>query len=202
MTRDGRQRVPKWLVVIAGGIVLFISGVGILHLNPFWRSEPEMSGVIDHHVYLWNALGHLVSALGLLCVVATAAYKVTLLLSHQFTTKWLYWAAIAFICVGLTAWLVVNGVGHYNATFHWESSKGVTWFRVVLPPHEWPNPVWEQIVRWQIEPELDGYLTGGGNLNRTDGEVEVTVMRIVPIAIPTALGSDGEVLRNMERINP
>ncbi len=82
MAHDGRQPVPKWLAAIAGGIVLFISGVVILHLNPYWRSESDLPGVIDHHVHLWNALGHFVSGLGLLCIFATAAYSGALALSR------------------------------------------------------------------------------------------------------------------------
>jgi len=202
MTHDGRQRVPKWLAAIAGGIVLFVSGVAILHLNPFWRSEPDLPGVIDHHVHLWNALGHFVSALGILCIFATAAYTVTLALSRQFTTKWLYWGAVALVVFSVTAWFATNGVRHYNASFHWDSRAGVTAFKVVVPPQEWPNPVWQKIVRWQIEPELNGYLSGGHMLERTDGEVDVMVLKVIPIAVPTALGSDGDVLHNMERRKP
>ena len=54
------------------------------------------------------------------------------------------------------------------------------------------------LVRWQIEPDLNGYLRGGQNLQRTDGDSEVTVLKLVPIAVPTALGSDGETLRNTQ----
>jgi hypothetical protein len=202
MTRNGRQRILKWLAAIGGGIMLFAFGLAILHFNPYWRSEPDLPGVIDHRVYPWNGTGHFVSALGLLSIFATAAYTVTLALSRQFITKWLYWSAVALVICCVTAWLAMNGVLHYNASFHWDSSAGVTAFKVVLPPEEWPNPLWQQIVRWQIEPELNGYLGGGRTLERTDGEVEVTVLKIIPIATPTALGSDGEVLHNVERRKP
>ena len=202
MAQNGRQRVPKLLAAAGGGIILFVFGLAILHLNPYWRPERDLPGFIDHRVHLWNLIGHFVSALGLLCVFATAVYTVMLVLSRQFTTKWPYWAAAAFVICCVTAWLATNGVLHYNASFHWDSGAGVTAFRVVLPPQEWPNPLWQEIVRWQIEPELNGYLSGGRTLERTDGEVAVTVLKIIPIATPAALGSDGEVLHNVERRKP
>ena len=202
MAPNGRQRVPKWLAAIGGGIILFAFGLAILHLNLYWRPELGLPGVIDHRVHLWNAIGHFVSALGLLLIFATAASTATLALSRRFATKWLYWTAVVFVICCVTAWLATNGVLHYNASFHWDSSAGVTAFKVVLPPQEWPNPLWQEIVRWQIEPELNGCLSGGSTLEHADGEVAVTVLKIIPIATPTALGSDGEVLHNVERRKP
>jgi hypothetical protein len=204
MTGHGRQHVPKWLVAIAGGMILFASGLATLYLNPYWRSELSQPGVIDHRVHLWNGIGHFLSALGLLCIIVAVACTFMLVLAHQFTGEWLYWVVMPFAICCVTAWLVMHGAVDYTASFHWDSSGGVTAFKVVLPPQEWPNPLWEEIVRWQIEPELSGYLRGGGgsNLERTDGEVAVTVLKTIPIAIPTALGSDGEVLHNVERRKP
>lgn len=203
MTGQRRQRVPKWLAAIAGGIILFGFGLAILHLNPYWRAEPNLPGVVDHHVYLWNGVGHFVSAAGLLCLSATVAYRLVLALSRRFTITWLYWTTVAFVLCCVAAWLATNGVSaNYNASFHWDSREGVTAFKVVLPPQKQPNPIWQEIVRWQIEAELNGYFRGGRTLERTDGEVLVTVVRIIPIAIPTALGSDGEVLHNTERKHP
>ncbi len=58
--------------------------------------------------------------------------------------------------------------------------------------------LWQTIVRWQLEPELDGYLGSGQNPQSTDCDSSVTALKVVPIAVPTALGSDGETLRKTQ----
>lgn len=112
---------------------------------------------------------------------------------------------MAVVCV-LALWLSLTGISaRYIARFHWESKGGVTEFTVAVEQNaisgtrqEAANLLWQTIVRWQIEPDLDGYLGTGQKLLRTDGDTTVTVVKVVPIAVPAALGSDGETLRSTE----
>lgn len=196
--------IPTWLFVIATGALLFAAGLTILHLNPYWRIEPNSGGLIDRRVGPWMGIGHVVAALGLLCAVGSPAIAMILLLARRFKRKSLYWTAAAALptCI-VVLWLAAPGASaQYNAVFHWDSAAGVTVFRITMPPPVLDNALWQRIVRWQVEPDLDGYLSGVGWLERTDGDVTVTVVRFVPIAIPTALGSDGEVLRNTQTKRP
>ncbi|MFZ1917715.1 MAG: hypothetical protein WAU58_09095 [Terriglobales bacterium] len=195
--------IRAWMFVAATGALLFAAGLTILHLNPYWRIEPN-SAVIDHRAGQWMAVGHMVAALGLLCLVGSPAIAVVLLLARRFKRKWLYWsAAVALPTCMVVLWLAGSGTSaDYNAVFHWDSAAGVTAFRVTMSPPAFDNPLWQRIMRWQVEPDLDGYLSGAGWLQRTDGDVVVTVVRFVPIAFPTALGSDGEVLHNTQTKRP
>jgi len=193
-------QIPKPLFAFIGGVVLFGAGLAVLHLNPYWRVEPGSGGYLDHHVYLWNGVGHLINAVGILLVFATAAITLITRASIYFTTKWLYWGGVVVI-VGLVAlWLLFTGISaRYIARFHWESGVGITHLVVVNKDKVTSGmSLWQAIVRWQIEPELDGYLGSGQNLQSTDCDSSVTVLKVVPIAVPTALGSGGETLRKTQ----
>lgn len=198
---DARHlRILKPLFAFIGGVVLFGIGLAVLHLNPYWRVEPGSGGYLDHHVYLWNGVGHLINAVGILLVFATAATTFITRASSYFTTKWLYWGGVVVV-VGIAAlWLVLTGISaRYIARFHWESGIGITHLVVVSEDNVATGmSLWQTIVRWQIEPELDGYLGSGQNLQSTDCDSSVTVLKVVPIAVPTALGSDGETLRKTQ----
>lgn len=191
----GKQHASRWLVQLVLGAVLFALGLTILRWNPYWRLEPNTSGFIDHHVYRWNGIGHLVAALGLSWIIASAVY---VLLRQLFRPR----LAVALILIASTEWLTLTGVSEqYVASFHWDERAGITNFRVTSHGQGRLNPLWWEIIRWQIEPELDGYMRGGNTLERADGEVDVTVVNIVPIATTAILG-DGYALRNVERRRP
>lgn len=193
------RRLPKGLVAIVFGVFVYAAGVLILYLNPYWHFASNTDFVIDRRAYWWSGIGHLVSGAGLLCIVAGALVALCVVLGHGITSRWLYCSVLGLSVSILAGWLVMSGLSEeYDASFHWESGIGVTAFTVIRP-HNRANPLWQRIVRSQIEPDLNGYLRIGGTLERTDGDVSVTVTRIVPIATPTALGSDGEALRNVKR---
>ncbi len=208
-TNGDHKRVPKWLIAAIVGVLLFATGLLILHLNPYWQQDPDLrSGFFDRRVYRWNAAGHLVSALGLLCVFVSVAVAALLRLSRQFRTKWRYWAAVTLSVCGVGAWLALTGAWvEYNASYHWDSGRRITAFEIQEFRR---NPLWQRIVRCQIESELNGYLRAGSTfesgraLESTDGDVSVLVLKIGPIAVPYGLGSGGDTLHNTKwrRVSP
>src|SRR5512135_2251500 len=92
-------------IPVALGVLLFGLGLLILRLNPYWRSEPGMPGDLDHRVYAWNALGHVVCFLGMVLFFGGVVFC----LSHLFRTRWLYWLGTAAVIV---AWLFAFGISN------------------------------------------------------------------------------------------
>jgi hypothetical protein len=175
----------KYLVSLIAGTICFAVGLSVLHLNPYWRPEPGEPGTLHHRVYAWNALGHLLCALGMLCFFAVIVFWS----SRAFRTKWLYRTVIG-CAIGL--WIAKAGFSvEYGAKFAWSNTDGITEFKVQNKRAENVNFVWQEIVRLQIQDELNGYL-GTSDLSKAEGHISVTVLRIVPIAVPTALGSGGQ----------
>jgi hypothetical protein len=208
---QGSQTIPRMgrLFFVAGaGLILFAIGVILLHLNPYWRNDPDLPMVIDKRVHLWSGVGHLVCAVGIVGGLGGAAFILLSAVAPRHRARWSYWAFVVLCGSAFSAWLAVCGTYvQYNATFHWDSVHGITSFGVDMEEgrHFWeswrdtsPNPLWQAMVRWQVEPDLDGYLRIGKRLRRTDGDISINVVRIIPIAVPTALGSDGEILHNVE----
>jgi hypothetical protein len=175
----------RFFIALIVSAICFALGLTILHLNPYWRSEPEEPGTLHHKVYAWNAFGHLLCALGMSSLLTEIASW----LSRAFKAKWLYWSGIA--CC-MTLWIAKGGFAEdYQAQFAWDKSTGLIEFRVQPQHGQTENALWQTIVRLQVQHELNGYL-GASDLWRAEGKTSVTVLRIVPIAVPTALGSGGE----------
>src|SRR6185312_7571418 len=110
----------KYLLSLIAGTICFAMGQSVLHLNPYWRSEPgQPGGSLHHRVYAWNAMGHLLCALGMLCLFAVVIFW----LSRAIRTKWLYWTAMG---CAIAVWIAVAGVrGDYDAKFAWSNTDGV-----------------------------------------------------------------------------
>jgi hypothetical protein len=181
MARDC-LRSKGWLVVSLAGLLLFETGLLILHWNPYWRAEPGYSTVLDHRANVWSGIAHLVSAIGLLFVFGSVVY----LLSRVFSAKWLYWTGVV-AAIGL--WCGTLGVAHmYDAHYGWNAKTGITEFAISDPSlsQQPENALWQRVVRWQVESDLNGWLRAGASpLRRTHGWISIKVVRIVPIALPT-----------------
>ncbi len=143
------RHIPKSLFAFVSGVILFGIGLTVLHLNPYWRVEPGSGGYLDHHVYLWWGVGHLITALGLLCGCLAVVITIVSLGSRYFTSKWLYWGGVATV-VGILVFRIAEmGISAgYEARFHWESAAGVTAFAVMTGTREpQANWLWQTIVR-------------------------------------------------------
>jgi hypothetical protein len=179
MARDC-LRSKGWFVVSLAGLFLFETGLLILHWNSYWRTEPGYSGVLDHRASTWSGIAHLVSAIGLLFVFGSVVF----LLSRVFSAKWLYWTGVV-AAIGL--WCGTQGVAQmYAARYRWNAKAGITEFAISNPTlsQQPENVLWQRVVRWQVESDLNGRLRASG-LRRTHGWVSIKVVRIVPIALPT-----------------
>jgi hypothetical protein len=174
-----RLRWKDCAIAFSAGLLLFEAGLLILHRNPYWQITPKGS-VVPHRVYAWNSISHVISAMGLIAVLGSALY----LLSRLFSAKWLYWTGVL---AAIVLWCGMLGVTHtYVAHYGWDATTGITEFAIsnTAAPIERENAVWEAIVRWQVEPELNGWLRAG-SLKRTHGWLSIKVVRIAPLALPS-----------------
>lgn len=169
------------------GLVTFGAGLIVLRINPFWRPDPILVGALDHRVYAWNGVSHLICAVGMLSTFGALIN----LASRPFSKKWLYWATVILAMAGLIASLGISKT--YPLRWVWQGKAGVTEFTVFEKDTKPANWVWQSIVRWQIEPELKGWLGSGSRartIKRSHGYLVIKVMRIVPIAAVTTLDCD------------
>jgi len=201
--RLGDRAIPNSVVVLAAGIALFAVGLTVLHLNPYWRLEPHSTGAIDHRAFLCSGIGHLIAGIGLLIGTGGATVAIVLLLGRLLKPKRLYWSIVILAACLALAWLGASGLSsYYRASFHWGSTAGATVLKISTSDRDFSNPIWQRIVAWQIEPDLNGYCSLGGTLDSTDGDVTITVVRIVPMVTTVDLGADGESLSNIKRKHP
>ncbi len=181
-------RTKKSAATAVAGLFVFRAGLAVLRFNPFWRHEPARGGALDHHVYAWVAVGHLICAVGLLSAFGALIY----LVSTLFTTKWLYAPTVVFAAAVLITSLGVSRT--YSLRWVWEANAGVTEITVFEMESQPANWIWQTIVRWQIEPDLNGWLSVPGSIanamKRSHGYLEIRVMRIVPVVGPTTLDCD------------
>lgn len=173
-------------IAVLSGVACFASGLLILRFNPYWKLEPGDTGALHHRVYAWNGVGHLLCAIGLISLAAIVLFC----LSRAFRTKWPYWVSVGCGMVLFTATLG-SFADEYQAKFVWDREAGLTKFRVQDRDGGSQNDLWQSFVRWQVQDELNGYLKTS-DLLQADGSVSVTVLRIIPVAVPTALGSGGQ----------
>jgi hypothetical protein len=84
-----------------------------------------------------------------------------------------------------------------EAYFEWESSRGFTTFRIQsyqnAEGNTWRGRAWQYLVAVQIEPRLMRYFKNS-RWQRINGRVDVRVAGAIPVAIPIALGSGGDVI--------
>lgn len=199
----GGRAIPNSVVVFAAGVAVFAVGLTVLHLNPYWRLEPNSTGAIDHRALLCSGIGHLIVGVGLLCVIGGATVAIVQRLGSVLRPKKVYWSIVILAAFLTLAWLLTSGfLEYYRASFHWESATGTTVLNITSSDHDFSNPLWQRIVGWQIEPDIDGYCRIGAMLDSTDGAVTITVIRIVPGVMSVQLGGGGESLRNIRRKNP
>jgi hypothetical protein len=78
---------------------------------------------------------------------------------------------------------------NFIADFDWEAARGFTTFKIRSRDSA-GGFYWEGLVAFQIKPRLDSFLRLT-NKPRLKGWSEVTVLKVVPLALPQAWGSGG-----------
>jgi hypothetical protein len=186
------------LVGLEVGAVLFVAGLLVLDLNPLvrWYGVDFM----DSRVSWWNAAGETLAGAGLLIGCLALVACVAAIVSRCFRrSPWPYIVA-ALLVVGTVLWISPSGFTHtLSAHFEWNAADGFQVFRLQAgddSPGSWrdsANRLWQEIVAVQIEPILQNYFKAN-DWQKMNGEEDIIVVRIVPIARPVAIGSSGETL--------
>src|SRR5260370_36658023 len=97
------NRRTRWAITgLEAGAVLFLAGLAVLYLNPFWHFDE--SGFLDHRVFLWNAAGEILTATGLLTEALALVGGVAGLLSRRFGQRSWPYALAALPLLSACAW--------------------------------------------------------------------------------------------------
>jgi hypothetical protein len=192
----------NWIVTgLEGGLALLVLGLLLLYLNPFWHLDA--TGFLDRRVYWWNYTGQAVAALGLLMLSLALVGSVAALVSRFFHTRpsWPYFVAALAVC-GIVTWVGLDGFTRdFQAGFEWNAADGFNTFQLqgseanAAPRLAAANLLWRTIIGLQVQPQLRGYFRVI-DWQRANGHIGVSVVRIVPIAWPIGLGSEGELLED------
>ncbi|HXZ41396.1 MAG TPA: ankyrin repeat domain-containing protein [Terriglobales bacterium] len=192
----------NWVAVgFEGGLVLAIAGVVLLYLNPFWHLNA--AGFLDPRVHWWNLTGEGLTALGLLMLSLALVGLVAAVVSRCFASRpaWPYVLA-AVVVGGIVTAVGLNGFTRdFDARFEWSLADGFKEFRLqssdpaAVPSLPAANWVWRSLIGVQVQPQLEGYFRVI-DWQRVNGHIGVAVVRIIPIAWPIGLGSEGESLED------
>jgi len=186
------------LIGLEAGAVLFVVGLLALDLNPFVR----WYGVdfLDSRVSWWNAAGETLAGAGLLIASLAVIGCVAAIVSRCFRrSPWPYIVG-ALLVAGTVLWIAPTGLTrNLTAHFEWNAIDGFQVFRLQAGDdsagswRESANRLWQEIVAIQIEPILQNYFKAN-DWQKMNGDEDIIVVRIVPVARPVAIGSGGETL--------
>src|ERR1700730_13025071 len=184
---------------LEAGAVLFVLGLTLLYLNPFWHFDSR--GLLDPRLQWWNGVGEFLIAAGMVVEAAALIGALAALVSRfSGRGRWPYNLAVLLV-IGLAAWILPLGfVRELGAHFEWNSVDGLSAFRI----QDWDqsaqtwrpsdtSALWQWIIEIQIQPLLRGYFSLN-DWDKMNGELNIKVARIIPIAWPIGLGSGGETL--------
>jgi hypothetical protein len=194
-------RRASWAVTgLEAGAVLFAGGITLLYLNPFWHFDE--SGFLDWRVHWWNAAGEVLIAAGLLTEALALLASVAVIVSRAAGRRSWPYALAALLVFCAVVWVIPSGFVHdVDAHFEWNTADGFSVFRLQVwdPSTGTWRPVDNSALRWMVEIQLQPLLRGYFRLNdwpKMNGDLNVKVARIIPIAWPVDLGRGGETLED------
>jgi len=199
-----RPRYPWVLEVVEVGLAFSVAGLVLLALNPFWRLNT--SGFLDPRVYWWNGAGQVLTGVGFLTLSLGIVGMIAALLSRCLPGRpsWPYLLAV-LVVFGVVVWVGLGGfTRNFEARFEWSSADGFSVFGLESSEETASRPLfsgdllWRSLVGIQVEPLLRGYFRIL-DWQRVRGHVGVTVVRVIPIAWPIALGREGETLEDPDQ---
>ena len=157
------NRRTSWVVTgLESAVMLFLAGLVLLHLNPFWHFDE--SGFLDWRVHWWNIAAQVLMAAGLfggaLASTALAAGIVSQMANRR---RWPY--VVAALMVGCAAvWISLGGFTRtVDAHFEWNIADGFevfhlqTWDNAAGAWREAEAPLWKLAVKSEIQPLLLAY---------------------------------------------
>lgn len=194
-------RLTTWAVTgLELGAMLFVAGLLALYLNPFWHFDDR--GFLDWRLYWWNGAGEAMVAAGL-CLEALALLAAIAVLISRFTkySRWPFAGAGALLFASLLLVASEGFVAPADARFEWNAVDGFYAFRIQDPDGAGGalaravDAIRQSIVEIQIQPLLRGYFKVN-DWQKMNGDLEIRVVRGVPVAWPVALGAGGESLED------
>jgi hypothetical protein len=195
------NRRTRWVLTgLEAGALLFLAGLAVLYLNPFWHFDE--TGFLDHRVHWWNAAGEILIGTGLLTeVLALVAGAALLVSGFSGRRAWPYLVAALIVCCAVL-WISYSGFTRdVAANFEWNAADGFTAFSLQSMEEDGAagpiagGALWQSTVEAQIQPMLRSYFKLN-DWQKMNGEIGIRVVRILPIAWPIDLGSSGETLKD------
>jgi hypothetical protein len=199
-----RQRQTWVFTAVEAGFVFSLGGLALLAFNPYWSLDS--SGFLDRHVYWWNGAGQVLIAIGFLTLALGLVGLMAALISHCFPSRpaWPYLVA-ALLVFAIVVWVGFEGFTRdFEARFEWSFADGFSVFRIESPEATASSSLssgdllWRALVGIQVQPLLRGYFRIL-DWQRVKGRVGVTVVRVIPIAWPIALGREGETVEDPDQ---
>jgi Ankyrin repeats (3 copies) len=199
--KPSRPRTNWGVPGLEAGFLLSVVGLIFLYLNPFWRLNA--TGFLDPRVHWWNFAGQAMTGVGLLTLALALVTLVAAGVSHCFASRpgWPYLVAVLAVA-GVITWVGVDGFTRdFDARFEWDSANGFKSFQLessdpaAVPSLPAANFAWRSLIGIQVQPLLLGYFQVI-DWQRVNGHIGVTVARVIPIAWPIGLGSEGEALED------
>src|SRR5947209_1151991 len=116
------NRRTRWvLTALEVGAVLFLVGLGLLYLNPFWHFDE--GGFLDWRVYWWNAAGETLCALGMVTEAVALLGSFAVVVSRYSGRRlWPYFVALALLLSAVLWELPAGFIRSVNAHFEWNAS--------------------------------------------------------------------------------
>jgi hypothetical protein len=196
------RRRTNWAATgLETGAVLFAVGLTLLYLNPFWHFDE--SGFLDWRVYWWNGVCQVLTGGGLLIEAIALVGAVAVIVSRLARGRLWPYAAAVFLALGVLIWVSPAGLlRNLNAHFEWNAADGFEVFRLQSwddSTQTWRDAGSSKALRAIVEIQLQPLLRGYFKLNdwqKMNGDINVKVAQIVPVAWPVALGSGGETLED------
>jgi len=195
------MRRASWAISgLETGVSLFILGLTLLWLNPFWHFDE--GGFLDWRVQCWNVAAEVLTGSGFLLTTFALMGAVAVVVSRLSGRRsWPYGVA-ALLVVCALVWVGPEGfTRNLDAHFEWNSADGFevfrlqTWDEAASTWRSVGSSALRSIVEVEIQPLLHNYFKLN-DWQKMNGDVSVKVTKIVPFAWPVALGSGGDTLED------
>ncbi len=195
------MRRASWVVSgLETGVALFILGLTLLWLNPFWHFDE--GGFLDWRVHWWNAAAEILAGSGFLITTLALIGAMAVIVSRLSGRRSWPYAVAALLVVCTLVWVAPEGFTRsLEAHFEWNSADGFNVFRLQAWDeaagtwHPAGSSALQSIVQVEIQPVLHNYFKLN-DWQKMNGDVSVNVTKIIPIAWPVALGSGGDTLED------
>ncbi len=195
------MRRASWVVSgLETGVALFILGLTLLWLNPFWHFDE--GGFLDWRVHWWNAAAEILAGSGFLITTLALIGAVALIVSRLSGRRSWPYPVAALLVVCTLVWVAPEGFTRsLEAHFEWNSADGFNVFRLQAWDeaagswHPAGSSALQSIVQVEIQPVLHNYFKLN-DWQKMNGDVSINVTKIIPIAWPVALGSGGDTLED------